>query len=115
MATIAQIERGAMKYIDNDMAENIPTNIPHGQIKKILALSGAAYAVTHGLENMLAKPELKNIGAVDVDGNVDINGIAEVLLTKIPKEGFILKFPILGDLKFFAEDVERLRAYIMEG
>ena len=115
MVSIKQIEQGAVRYIDNEFAPKIPTNIPNGQIKKIAAVAGAAYAVKHGLEKLAAHPALTAIGAVNGDGEVDLDGIAEMVRAQIPKEGFKVTVPILGDLTFFAEDVERLEAYIKEG
>lgn len=114
MATIKQIEQGAVKFIDNEIAPKIPTNIPNGQIKKIAAVAGAVYAMRHGLAKMLSNPAFTAIGAVDGEGNVDVEGIAEIAREQIPEKGFKVTVPILGDLTFFAEDVERLRAYIME-
>lgn len=114
MVTIQQIEQGAIKFIDNEIAPKIPTNIPNGQIKKIAAVASAAYAVKHGLAKLMQNPALAAIGAVDADGNADIEGIAEMVQQQIPEKGFKLTAPILGDLTFFQEDVERLLAYIKE-
>ena len=115
MATIAQIEQGVVRFIDNEIAPKIPTSIPNGQLKKIAAVTGAVYAVKHGLEKLVANPALAAIGAVDGDGNVDVEGIAETFQAQIPEKGFKVTVPILGDLTFFSEDLERLRAYIVEG
>ena len=115
MVSIKQIEQGAVKYIDLEIAPKIPTNIPNGQIKKIAAVAGAVYAVKHGLEKLAAHPALTAIGAVNGDGDVDLEGIAEMVREQIPKEGFKVTVPILGDLTFFAEDVERLVTCIKEG
>ena len=104
-----------MNYIDHEIAPNIPTNIPNGQIKKIAAVAGAAYAVKHGLEKLVANPALAAIGAEDGDGNVDVEGIVETFQAQVPEKGFKVTFPILGDLTFFGEDLEKLRAYIAEG
>ncbi len=112
MVSIQQIEQGAAKFIDNEIAPKIPTNIPNGQIKKIVAVAGAAYAVRNGLGKLSANPALTTIGAVDDSGNVDVEGIAEMIKTQIPKEGFKVTVPILGDLTFFTEDVDRLLTYI---
>lgn len=112
MATITQIEQGAVNFIDQEIAPKIPTNIPNGQIKKIAAVAGAVYAVRKGLQKAVSNPALTAIGAVDGEGNVDVKGLAEVVSAQIPEGGFKLTVPILGDLTFFAEDVERLRAYI---
>lgn len=115
MATIQQIEQGAVRFIDAEIAPKIPTNIPNGQIKKIAAVSGAVYALRHGLRKAVSHPTLAAIGAVDGEGNIDVEGLAEVAAAQIPEGGFKLTVPILGDLTFFREDVERLKAYITEG
>lgn len=112
MVSIKQIEQGAVKFIDNEFAPKIPTNIPNGQIKKIAAVAGAAYAVHNGLGKLAAHPALATIGAVDENGNVDAEGIAEMVKAQISEKGFVLTVPILGDLTFFAEDVDRLMTYI---
>lgn len=115
MATILQIEQGAVRFIDNEIAPKIPTNIPNGQIKKIAAVAGAVYAVRHGLQKAVSNPALSAIGAVDGEGNIDVEGLAEAAAAQIPEGGFKLTVPILGDLTFFREDVERLKTYITEG
>lgn len=115
MSTIQQIEQGAVKFIDAEIAPKIPTNIPNGQIKKIAALAGAAYAVHNGLGKVLSNPALAAIGAVDGEGNVDVEGLAAAATAQIPEGGFKVTVPILGDLTFFKEDVDRLKTYITEG
>lgn len=115
MVTIQQIEQGAVRFIDAEVAPKIPTNIPNGQIKKIVAVSGAVYAVRHGLQKAVSDPALAAIGAVDGEGNIDVEGLAEIAAAQVPEGGFKLTVPILGDLTFFREDVERLKTYITEG
>lgn len=115
MVNLTQIEQGAVKFIDNEIAPKIPTNIPNGQIKKIAAVAGAVYAVRNGLRKAVSNPALTAIGAVDGEGNIDVEGLAEIAVTQIPEGGFKVTVPILGDLTFFREDVERLKTYITEG
>lgn len=112
MATIVQIEAGAARYIDEELAPKIPTNIPNGKVKKLAAVAGAVYAVKNGLRRALASPTIATIGAVDEAGNVDVDGIAQAFLDQVPKDGFPLEVPILGPLTFFREDVEKLVEYI---
>lgn len=115
MVTIQQIEQGTVRFIDAEIAPKIPTNIPNGQIKKIAAVAGAVYAVRNGLRKAVSNPALAAIGAVDGEGNIDVEGLAEAASAQIPEGGFKVTVPILGDLTFFAEDVERLKTYITEG
>lgn len=114
MATVNQIEMGAVQYIDAELAPKIPTNIPNGQIKKIAAISGTVYAIRRGLQTIGDNPTLTAIGAVNADGDIDVNGLAAVVREQIPDAGFKLTVPILGDLTFYAEDVDKLLQYIEE-
>lgn len=114
MVTIHQIEAGAAKYIDNEIAPKIPVNVPNGQLKKIAFLTGAAYVVHKGVQQYADHPMLSHLGAVDADGNVDVDGILEAARSNIPETGFKVTVPVLGDLTFYAEDLERLTAYIKE-
>lgn len=112
MATISQIEAGVVKFIDNEMAPKIPVNIPNGQIKKIAFLAGATYAVHKNAQRYVNHPMLTQMGAVDEEGNIDLDGLLEAARGSIPEKGFKVTVPILGDLTFYAEDLERLAAYI---
>lgn len=114
MVTINQIEVGAVRYIDAEIAPKIPVNVPNGQLKKIAFLAGAAYAVRKNVQQYASHPMLTQIGAVDEAGNVDLDGLLEAARGAAPKDGFQITVPILGDLTFYTEDLERLAAYIKE-
>ena len=121
MVTTNQIEAGAVKFIDNVIAPNIPTNVPNGKLKKFAFLAGAAYAVHKGVQQYAnlpvlsgLLPALSELGAVDAEGNVDLDGILEAARSRIPAEGLVVNVPILGDLTFDAADLDRLAAYIKE-
>lgn len=114
MITVNQIEAGLTKYIDTEIAPKIPVNIPNGQLKKVAFLAGAAYAVRKGVRQYINSPVLLQLGAVDEAGNVDLDGVLDAVRGVIPKDGFKATVPILGDLTFFSEDVERLAEYIRE-
>ena len=112
MVTINQIETGTVNFIDNEMAPKIPVNVPNGQIKKIAFLAGAAYAVRKNVRQYAGHPMLTRMGAVDEQGNVDLDGLLESARGAVPENGFKVTVPILGDLTFYIEDLERLAAYI---
>ena len=114
MVTINQIEAGAVKYIDAEIAPKIPVNVPNGQLKKVAFLAGAAYAVRKSVRQYAGHPMLSQLGAVDEKGNVDLDGLLEAARGAVPEDGFQVTAPILGDLTFFSEDLERLAAYIKE-
>lgn len=115
MATINQIEAGAAKYLDGEIAPKIPVNIPNGQLKKAVFLAGATYAVRKNVRQLAANPTLTKLGAMSESGDVDIDGILEAARGAVPAEGLKVTVPILGDLTFYAEDLERLAEYIKQG
>ena len=114
MVTINQIEAGAVKYIDAEIAPKIPVNVPNGKLKKIAFLAGAAYAVRKNVHQYAGHPMLAQLGAVDEKGDIDLDGILEAARGAVPEDGFPVTVPILGELTFFAEDLERLATYITE-
>lgn len=115
MVTISQIETGAVKFIDAEIAPKIPVNVPNGQLKKVAFLAGAAYAVHKNVQQYARHPMLAQLGALDEAGNVDLDGILDAARSAVPDTGVKVDVPILGDLTFYAEDLERLAAYIKEG
>lgn len=115
MVSINQIEQGAVKFIDNVIAPEIPVNVPNGQLKKVAFLAGAAYAVRKNVQQYASSPLLTQLGALDENGNVDLDGLLEAARGAVPENGFKVTVPILGDLTFHVEDLERLAAYIKEG
>lgn len=114
MVTVNQIEVGVSKFLDNEIAPKIPVNVPNGQLKKIMFLTGAAYSVRRGIQQYLSQPMLLSLGVVDEAGNVDLDGVMDAARGNIPAAGFKVTVPILGDLTFYAEDLERLVTYIKE-
>lgn len=72
------------------------------------------YAVKNGMGRLLSHPAVESVGAVDKDGNVDVDGIAEAFLSQVPEDGFKADVPILGELTFSREDVSKLVKYIKE-
>lgn len=114
MVTVNQLEAGIVKYIDTEIAPKIPINVPNGQLKKVAFLTGAAYAVRNSVKQYLSNPLLAQLGAVDEEGNVDLDGVLEAARKAVPEKGFKAAVPILGDLTFYVEDLERLAEYIRE-
>lgn len=115
MVSIKQIEQGAVKFIDNVIAPEIPVNVPNGQLKKVAFLAGAAYAVRKNVLQYANSPILVQLGALDENGNVDLDGLLEAARGAVPKNGFKVNVPILGDLTFHIEDLEKLCEYITGG
>lgn len=112
MVSINQIEAGAVKFIDNVIAPVIPVDVPNGQLKKVAFLTGAAYAVRKNVRQYANSPILTKMGAMDENGNIDLDGILEAAKEAVPENGFKVTVPILGDLTFSVEDLNQLAVYI---
>jgi len=115
MVSINQIEAGAVKFIDNVIAPEIPVDVPNGQLKKVAFLVGAAYAVRKNVRQYANAAILTKIGAMDENGNIDLDGILEAAKEAVPENGFKVTVPILGDLTFHIDDLEQMAAYIKGG
>lgn len=110
MVSMQQIENGVARFIDAELAPKIPVDGPNGQLKRVGFLVG----VTYKLHKQL--PALVNsLGAVDQTGDVDIEGLLEVIHMRVPESGLRVQVPVIDELIFYPSDVERLKSYIMGG
>lgn len=118
MVSVAQIELGISKYIDAEIVPTFPVGGQYDSIKKAAFKTMAAYAVKNGrsaLQSVLKHPFLTAIGAIDSEGMVDIDGIAEELKKNIPAAGLQMEIPLMGIILTFHEsDIDALRKYITE-
>lgn len=115
MATISQIEAGVVKYLDREVAPKIPVNVPNGQLKRAVFLAGAAYAVHKNVGQLAINSTMEKLGAVSESGDVGVDGILEAARGTVPAESVKVTVPMLGNLTFYIEDLERLAEYIKQG
>lgn len=117
MVSIEQIEAGVAKYIDAELAPKIPTDAANGQLKKVVAVAAAMYAVRSSLRKLPGNKTLLAMGAVDDAGLVDADGLAAVLKEQMPAKGLKVTVPFLADmaLTFHPEDLDALLQYITGG
>lgn len=120
MVSIGQIERGAARYVDNE----IMPNINQSGLAKIAIGTAAGILVQRAgrlVENYVDNPMLKALGVVDAEKNVDLDLLLPELRKNIPEEGFKVRIPnpLTGAdmvaMTFHREDVDRLHQYIMQG
>jgi hypothetical protein len=104
---------GLSSFIDKTiLAQYAPTSL-----KRILA-SGAIAIYLHQntglIDQILTNPLFSGLHLSDESGMVNIELIRDTLKSEISKVGFMrIKFPILGDVDFVAEDVDSLYTSIM--
>lgn len=113
MVSVDKIERGFASFVDQDIAPNLSCSTVKG-----LAISVGAAVLSKRMGTALASLKgndmLMALGMVDSQGNVDIDIVKEELMKKMTAEGIKLEVPMIGELVFSREDIERLYRRIME-
>lgn len=118
MVSIAQIERGVGRWVDAELMPLIPTGGQYDNLKRIGVAAGAVYLIRKGKTVLMTLRDssfLNALGAVDANGDIDIEGVKEVLAEKIPETGIKVNIPILNEVTFYRRDLESVYAYIMGG
>ena len=110
MVSIAQIENGLTRFIDNELAPKIPADGPNGGLKRLGFLVGVTYMVHKQLPAVL-----KTMGAVDQNGDVDMDGLMLAVKRFMPDTGLRVQVPVVDELVFYPNDVEQIKTYIMGG
>ena len=110
MVSMTQIENGVARFIDNELAPKIPADGNNGALKRFAFLVGLTYKVKSSLLPMMAA-----MGAVNENGDVDLEGVMEVARAKMPETGLRVQAPVVNELVFYPGDVDLLHRYIMGG
>ena len=111
MVTIDQAMRGAAKFADNEIIPHLPTG------KGIGAGIALALIMDGGKNRILAlkgHPAVHMMGIMDAEGNIDLDRIYNPALTRVDGKKIPLTIPVIGELKFDVNDVDRLYKYIQE-
>ncbi len=118
MVSINQIEYGIGRWVDVELMPQLPTGGQYDNLKRLAVATGTVYLIRKGksaLTSMQGSTFLKTLGAVDDNGDIDLEGIKEVLLEKVPESGIKVTVPILDEITFYRRDVESIYSYIMGG
>ena len=110
MVSMQQVEHGLARFIDNELAPKIPVDGPNGQLKRVGFLVGVTYKLHRQLPELVS-----SIGAVEKNGDVDIEGLLEAIQMRVPDSGLRVQVPVVDELIFYPSDVERIKSYIMGG
>lgn len=110
MVSMAQVENGLTRFIDNELAPKIPADGQNGGLKRLGFLVGLTYMVHKQMPTVL-----KTMGAVDPSGNVDMEGVMLAVKKFMPEDGLRVQVPVVNELVFFPNDVEQIKSYIMGG
>lgn len=110
MVSMAQVENGLTRFIDNELAPKIPADGQNGGLKRLGFLVGLTYMVHKQMPTVL-----KTMGAVDPSGNVDMEGVMLAVKKFMPEDGLRVQVPVVNELVFYPNDVEQIKSYIMGG
>lgn len=105
MVDIAQIQRGAAKFIDAEF-------LPHfGDFKSKLIVGGVTALFLEGLPNMLqqymAHPMVAALNIVH-DGKIDIDAVYNAFVPRMGTERLDFTLPVIGKIYMSKEDMDRL-------
>ena len=118
MVSINQIEHGLGRWVDAQLLPLLPTGGPYDNLKRMGVAAGAVYLIRKGktaLTSLQGSSFLTALGAIDGNGDIDLEGIKDVLKEKIPSTGLKVTVPLLNEITIFPADIEQMYSYIMGG
>lgn len=113
MVTINKIEKGVAEYLDNELMPKLPSS----GIEKVIVGTAMSLGIRkYGaiIEGYKDNKMVQTLGIMNNEGLVDIDILAEEFKKNMPSEGLKVEVPMLGELKFNKEDVDKLYRYITE-
>lgn len=111
MATIDQIMRALSRFADNEVLPRLPTG------KGIAAGIALALVMEGGRDKLLAlreHPVVQMMGVMDESGNVDVEKLYSVARPKLDGKKLPVSVPIIGELRFDVNDLDRLYSVVQE-
>ena len=111
MVTIDQAMRGVAKYADNEIIPHLPTG------KGIGAGIALALIMDGGKGRILAlreHPVVQMMGVMDEEGNIDLERLYNAARARVDGKKIPLTIPVIGELRFDVNDVDKLYKYIQE-
>ena len=111
MVTIDQAMRGVAQYAENEIIPHLPTGKGIGTgIALALIMDGGKAQLLKLREH----PAAQMMGVMDESGNVDVEKLYSVARPKLDGKKLPVSVPIIGELRFDVNDVDRLYKYIQE-
>ena len=112
MASISQIQRGFVSFVDNEVAPAFDG------WKKAVVAGGAALVATN-MPNLVkvygGHPIIAALGVYDpASGNVNIDSLYNAFVPKLGAEKIPLAIPKIGTIKMGQPEIDTLMRYIKE-
>ena len=108
--TIDQAMRGAMRYADNEVIPHLPGGKGIGAgIALALIMDGGKAQLLKLREN----PAVKMMQIFDEAGNIDLDKLYNAARPRFENK-LTVSVPLLGDMRFDQNDIDKLYRYIQE-
>lgn len=113
MVNVSQVQRGFVKFVDNEIAVAF-----EGWQKAVVA--GAAGLLAANMPNLVKAygnhPVVAAMGVYDANANaVNIDAIYNAFVPKLGADKFPITIPKIGTIKMGREEIDALMRYIKEG
>ena len=111
MITVDQAMRGVVRFIDTEILPHLPTG------KGIGAGIAVALIMDGGKERILAlreNPLIKTMGVMDESGNIDLDRLYNAARPRFDGQKLPVTLPLIGELRFDVNDLDKLYKYIQE-
>lgn len=112
--TTNQIQRGLVRYIENDVVKSISDK----PVMMVAAVLGVLLKNSDGaVEKVMANPIVSALLPQTAEGGYDLDGLFQAIYDTIQQYGnFSLKLPLLSSpFVFSADDFRKLKSYMEEG
>lgn len=111
MIALDQALRGLSRFADAEIIPHLPTGKGIGAgIALALMMDGGKSRLLNLREN----PVIQMMGIMDTEGNLDLDRLYNVARTKFDGKKVPIAIPLIGELRFDVNDVDRLYKYIQE-
>ena len=111
MVTIDQAMRGVAQYTDNEIIPHLPTGKGIGAgIALALIMDGGKSRIRALKDN----PAVQMMGIMDAEGNIDLDRLYNAARARVDGKKIPMTIPVIGELRFDVNDVDRLYKYIQE-
>lgn len=111
MIALDQVLRGLSRFADAEIIPHLPTGKGIGAgIALALMMDGGKSKLINLREN----PVIQMMGIMDAEGNIDLDRLYNVARTKFDGKKVSVAIPLIGELRFDVNDVDRLYKYIQE-
>lgn len=111
MIAFDKVQKGIAAYLDNEV---MPALKDEGW-KRVAAGAAISLALSRSADFIPILQEnqfVKAMKLMDENGNIDVEALVPVLKDQLAKEPMVVSLPMMGDMTFHEQDIDKLYDYI---